>query len=87
MKYIIVLSLFLGACSTTVPVHRNFPEADPYMMEPAPRLETIPEDTTELDVLIDNAADNYGKYRELVIRYEMWQKWYKQQKENFESVK
>ena len=86
MKYFILLPLFLTACSTTVPVHRNFPEADPMMLEPAPKLETIPEDTTELDKLIGNAADNYGKYRELVIRYEMWQKWYEKQKKNFESV-
>jgi hypothetical protein len=87
MRYFIVLSLFLSACSTVVPVHRNFPEADPMMLEPAATLEKLPEDTTELDKLIQNAADNYGKYRELAIRHEMWQKWYQQQKENFEKVK
>lgn len=83
---ILILALFLAGCSTAVPVKQKFPEADPFMMEPAPTLTTLPPDTTELDRLIANSADNYGKYRELVKRYELWQEWYKKQKENFESA-
>ena len=83
---ILILALFLAGCSTAVPVKQKFPEADPFMMEPAPTLTTLPPDTTELDRLIANSADNYGKYRELVKRYELWQEWYKLQKQNFESA-
>lgn len=87
MRYFLLLTIFLTACSTTVPVKRKFPEADAFMLEAAPTLNTLPPDTTDLDKLLINSADNYGKYRELVKRYEMWQEWYKQQKELFESVK
>ena len=83
---LLILALFLAGCSTSVPVKQKFPEADPFMMEPAPVLTTLPPDTTQLDQLISNSADNYGKYRELVKRYELWQEWYKKQKENFESA-
>lgn len=87
MRYLICLVLFLTACSTTVPVKRKFPEADPFMMEPAVELKVLPPDTTDLDKLISNSAENYGEYRKLVKRYEMWQEWYKKQKENFDSIK
>lgn len=84
---ILLPTLLLAACSTVVPVKRKFPEADPFMLEPAVELKTLPPDTTDLDKLITNSAENYGEYRKLVQRYEMWQEWYKKQKENFESVK
>ena len=87
MKYFLILTIFLGACSTTVPVKRTFPEADPFMLEPATELKLLPADTTDLDKLISNSTENYGEYRKLVKRYEMWQEWYKKQKENFDSVK
>lgn len=87
MRYLLLLTVFLAACTTAVPVKRNFPAADPAMFEPAPKLATIPPDTQDLDKLIANSADNYGKYRELVQRLEMWKEWYTKQKENFDSVK
>ena len=85
--YVLILTLFLVACSTPVPVKRHFPEADPFMLEPAAELKPLPPDTVDLDQLITNSAENYGEYRKLVQRYEMWIEWYKKQKENFESVK
>jgi hypothetical protein len=87
MRYFLLLTVFLAACTTAVPVKRKFPDADPYMFETAPALEKLPSDTQDLDKLIANSADNYGKYRELVQRYEMWKEWYIKQKENFDSVK
>jgi len=87
MRYFLLLTVFLAACTTTVPVKRKFPDADPYMFEAAPTLEKLPSNTQDLDKLIANSADNYGKYRELVQRYEMWKEWYIKQKENFDSVK
>ena len=84
---LILVAIILAGCSTTVPVARKFPEADPYMMEPAAELKTLPPDTVDLDKLITNSTENYGEYRKLVQRYQMWQEWYRQQKELFESVK
>lgn len=87
MKYLLIFSLFLAGCSTTpVPVKRTFPTADPIMLEPAPALKSLPPDTKDLDQLITNSVENYGEYRRLVQKYEMWQEWYKQQKENFDKV-
>lgn len=87
MRYALLLTLLLTACSTTVPVARKFPDADPMMFEPAPLLIVLPPDTTDLDKLIANSTENYGKYRELTQRLEMWKEWYIKQKENFDSVK
>ena len=86
MRYLLVFVVFLTACTTTVPVKQKFPEADPFMFEPAPTLETLPPDTTDLDKLLTNSTENYGKYRELVKRYEMWKEWYIKQKENFNGA-
>lgn len=87
MRYALLLALLLSACSTTVPVKRKFPDADPVMFEKAPALTVLPPDTTDLDQLITNSTENYGRYRELVQRLEMWKEWYIKQKENFDSVK
>jgi hypothetical protein len=86
MRYWIILTLFLTACTTAVPVKQKFPEADPIMFEPAPALTVLPPDTVELDKLISNSTENYGKYRELVQKLELWKEWYIKQKENYESA-
>lgn len=85
-KYLLICSLFLVGCSTTVPVKRTFPTADPLMLEPAPMLKQLSTDTKDLDQLISNSVENYGEYRKLAKRLEMWQEWYKNQKENFDKV-
>lgn len=86
----LLLILFVVAmcsgCSTPVPVTQKFPAADPVMMEPAPALVSLPKDTVELDKLIENTAENYGRYHELVRRLELWQTWYTKQKKIFDSV-
>ena len=83
---VLVMLFILTGCSTAVPVKQKFPEADPLMFEPAPALTVLPPDTVDLDKLIANSADNYGKYRELVQKLELWKEWYIKQKENFESA-
>ena len=86
MRYLLVFSVFLAACTTAVPVKQKFPEADPFMFEPAAQLTPLPADTQDLDKLLANSAENYGRYRELVQRLEMWKEWYIKQKENYESA-
>ena len=82
-----LLSLALTGCETVVPVERKFPEAPAVLLEPAPALKPLPPNTTELSALIENVNDNYAAYRILRDHYEAWQKWYKDQKANFDSVK
>jgi hypothetical protein len=84
---IIFIATLISACSTTVPVARRFPEAPEVLMQPVPDLRAIPPDTSELSVLIDNANENYTSYRILKEKYQAWQQWYREQKDNFDSVK
>ncbi len=86
MKHLLIVCVLLAGCSTSVPVKRNFPAADAVMFEPAPALKPLPTDTKDLDQLISNSVENYGEYRKLVKKYEMWQEWYNKQKENFDKV-
>ena len=70
--------LFLIGCASTktVPVTMNFPQApEPLLMEPE-KLETLPEDATQLSEILDNSTVNYGKYRELQLKFQQWQRWY-----------
>lgn len=84
---VLLCGTILSGCATqAVPVKRTFPTADPVMLEPAPVLSTLPADTQDLDKLLSNSAENYGRYRELTLRLKMWQEWYTRQKQNFESV-
>ena len=90
MKKLILglMLLSLSGCAVQpVPVTQKFPEADPVMLEPAPKLVPLPPGTTELDKLISNTAENYGLYYETVRRLELWQSWYKRQREIFDSTK
>ena len=75
---IIAMMFILSGCASTktVPVTMNFPQApEPLLMEPE-KLETLPEDATQLSEILDNSTVNYGKYRELQLKYEQWQRWY-----------
>lgn len=84
---LLLLALVLAGCSATVPVKRTFPEAPAVLLDPAPQLSPIPPNTTELSVLIDNANENYQSFRILKEKFEAWQQWYQEQRENFNSVK
>lgn len=78
MKTLMLLPLLflVGCASTTVPVTMNFPQApETILMEPE-KLEPLPEDAEEISDLLENSTVNYGKYRELQIKYQQWQQWY-----------
>ena len=73
---IIVAFLLTGCASTTVPVTMNFPQApEPLLLEPE-KLDPLPEDAKEMTELLENSTVNYGKHRELQIKYLRWQRWY-----------
>lgn len=55
-------------------------------METAPLLTPLGQNDTELSDLLDNVAENYGKYHELSLKYTAWQNWYKKQKEIFNEL-
>jgi len=72
----ILVIVLTGCASTTVPVTMNFPQApETLMMEPE-KLDPLPEDSKEMTELLENSTVNYGKHRELQIKYQQWQRWY-----------
>lgn len=75
---IIAMMVVLSGCaSTTVPVTMNFPQApEPLLME-SDQLEPLPADANQISDLLQNSTINYGKYRELQLKFEQWQRWYK----------
>jgi hypothetical protein len=77
--------LFLSGC-TTIPTVPAFPKP-PTSLEAPAQLKTIAADTTELNILLNNAAENYGTYYELKVKYEAWLEWYTKQKKIFEEIK
>ena len=72
----ILVIVLTGCASTIVPVTMNFPQApEPILMEPE-KLDPLPEDSKEMSDLLENSTVNYGKHRELQMKYLQWQRWY-----------
>lgn len=55
-------------------------------METAPKLTPLKPEQNELSDLITNANENYGKYYELLEKYNAWQDWYLVQHNIFEVL-
>lgn len=76
---VFILILVLSGCAMfqkTVPVTMNFPQApDPLLLEPE-KLDPLPEDSKAITELLENSTVNYGKHRELQLKYLQWQQWY-----------
>lgn len=87
MKYLLIASLFLAGCSTTVPVVMKFPEAPPELMQSCEDLEKLPAGTKQLSVTAETVIRNYGRYHKCSDRVEAWKEWHKTQKQIYESVK
>ncbi len=87
MKYLLVLSLLLAGCSTSVPVKRNFPNVPEELMQECPDLKTVPNGTTKLSEVLGVVTNNYGQYKECQIKVDQWRDWYEKQKKIFNEVK
>ena len=87
MKSLIaILAVSLTAC-VSVPVERKFPKAPEELMAACPDLQTIPEGTTQLSVVVEAVTANYGQYQLCQTKTSTWIEWYNKQKEIFDSVK
>lgn len=86
---VILLSLLLAGCSTTVvPVTMKFPDAPPSLMTSAQDLNKLPADKKiEMSDIIKTTNENAKLYYELKIKYEAWQEWYKEQKSIADELK
>jgi hypothetical protein len=88
MKSILaVLSLVaLSACTTTTPVTRHFPGVPDSLVKQCAPLKEI-NSTDKLSEVLLVVTDNYALYHECEIKNELWNKWYREQKEIFDGVK
>lgn len=85
MKALVMLiSLLLTACSTTVPVQRDFPEVPKELLEKPERLQEIPESAPPSKI-VEIVIQNYGEYHRVALRLNAWQKWYTEQKIIYEA--
>ena len=86
MKHLLILTLLLAGCSTTVPVKRAFPDVPQELTAVCPDLIEVPEGTTELSGVLKVVTDNYAQYKECAIKVDLWNEWYKEQKKIIDSV-
>lgn len=87
MKLLVLsLVLLLSAC-TTVPVTAKFPQAPGALVqEPCPNLQKLQEEAKLSDVA-KILTVNYTEYYMCAVKLEAWQRWYREQKTIYESVK
>lgn len=87
MKLLILsLALLLSAC-TTVPVTAKFPQAPGALVqEPCPNLQKL-QDEAKLSDVAKIVTVNYTEYYMCAVKLEAWQRWYREQKTIYESVK
>ncbi len=86
MKYLILITLLLSGCSTTVPVTAKFPEVPKNIMAKCVQLQNLPDDAKLSDVS-KTITINYSTYYECAVKTDAWIEWYQLQKNIFESVK
>ncbi len=79
--------LLTGCFTTTVPVKRNFPEVPAELMATCPDLKKVDKGTEQLSKVITVVTENYTQYHECRNKVDVWNEWYKNQKEVFDSVK
>jgi predicted patatin/cPLA2 family phospholipase len=86
-KLILILtSVFLFGCSTTVPVTVKFPAAPDELKQPCLVLTQMNEDVKLSDVA-KSVSNNYMEYHKCANKVQLWNEWYTEQKKNFESLK
>lgn len=86
--FIVVLSLFLTACTTKiyVPVPPpEFPTVGDKMWVKCPPLKEA-RDSDKLSELLDTVILNYGEYHRCKLLVEAWHQWYIEQKNNYERL-
>lgn len=88
MKYLLILAtIMLTACASTVPMIAKFPDVPSQLLEKCPPLKTIPTETTVFSELTKTVTTNYTTYHECAIKQEAWTEWFNTQKKIYESLK
>jgi hypothetical protein len=83
----ILLALSLTACTTVVPVTAKFPNAPGTLVqEPCVDLQKLQNDPKLSDVA-KTVTNNYSEYYMCAAKLDAWQRWYREQKTIYESLK
>jgi len=85
--FLVIVTLLLVGCSTTVPVTAKFPAAPNVLMEKCAPLKKLEGEQVSLVDLHTTVVHNYTSYHECSVKVEAWQEWYTSQKKIFEEVK
>lgn len=85
--FLVIVTLLLVGCSTTVPVTAKFPAAPKVLMEKCNPLKKLEGDQVSLVDLHTTVVHNYTSYYECAVKTEAWQEWYDAQKKIFDEVK
>lgn len=86
-RLILAAAVALAGCSATVPVTAKFPQAPGTLVqESCPNLQKL-EDSAKLSDVAKTVTVNYSEYYLCAVKLEAWQRWYREQKTIYESVK
>ena len=81
MKNILLLcTLLLSGCASTVPVKQSFPAVPDLLLEKCGNLDTIDKPTVLLSEFMTTVTKNYTKYHNCADVVNAWQQWYVDQK-------
>ena len=83
---LVVFTVIMTACSTTVPVKAKFPDVPERLLSKCPQLEKLKDDA-KLSDISKTVTINYSTYYECAVKSDAWIEWYQTQKNIFESVK
>jgi hypothetical protein len=87
MRALILCTLLLTGCSTTVPVKRNFPDVPAELKEKCVELNQLPPETQKLSEVLTSVTKNYTEYHLCSNKVDLWIEWYNTQKQVFDEVK
>lgn len=85
-KFLLIVTLLVTGCSTTVPVTAKFPDVPNKLLERCPNLQKVNDDAKLSDVA-KTVTVNYSTYYDCAVKHDALIEWYQVQKKIFESVK
>ena len=86
-KLILLFTLSLIGCASTMPPGLPFPEVDSELMSTCPNLKSLAENTTKLSDILETVNANYSQYYICKAKIDGWIEWYTKQKNISETVK
>jgi len=90
MKLILafLLAITISGCTMVerfMPAKPKWPSVQKELTDPCPDLKTIEGDQVAITELLKAVVNNYTLYYECSLKNDGWNKWYKEQKNNYEK--